>query len=403
MSLDARPTIAAPDDDPYLWLEEIEGERRSPGSRHRTRGRWRPSATAEFAADRDVARGDPRPARQDPADRRGAGRSSTISGRMPQHPRGLWRRTTLESFRIEQPALGNPARPRRAGGGGGRGLDLERRRDAAGHATTARSCACRAAAAMRWCCASSTLRRKTFVADGFVLPEAKGGASWLDADTLLLSSALGRRRHDVGLCPHGAAVAARHRRRRGAGALRGAAPSSMSASGRRRPHRGAEERSGSIDADRLLRRRGLAGDRSRTETQLDLPTDVQVECASRLARGQAAHGLDRRRQDLPGRHRCSASSSTPSSPASRDFTRAVRARPSGASLQGFFWSGGRLVLSILDDLQPVFEVLTPVRRRLDARERSPACRDIGVVECLAARCRALGESTAICWPARRTR
>src|SRR5260370_17572509 len=29
------------------------------------------------------------------------------------------------------------------------------------------------------------------------------------------------------------------------------------------------------------------------------------------------------------------------------------------ALQGFFWCGGRLVLSILDDLRPVFEVLTP--------------------------------------------
>ena len=27
MAIDDRPTIAAPDDDPYLWLEEVEGER----------------------------------------------------------------------------------------------------------------------------------------------------------------------------------------------------------------------------------------------------------------------------------------------------------------------------------------------------------------------------------------
>ena len=27
MQVDDRPTLAAPDDDPYLWLEEIEGER----------------------------------------------------------------------------------------------------------------------------------------------------------------------------------------------------------------------------------------------------------------------------------------------------------------------------------------------------------------------------------------
>ena len=32
---------------------------------------------------------------------------------------------------------------------------------------------------------------KSFVADGFTLPEAKGGVDWLDADTLLLSSAYG--------------------------------------------------------------------------------------------------------------------------------------------------------------------------------------------------------------------
>ncbi len=33
--------------------------------------------------------------------------------------------------------------------------------------------------------------RKAFVTDGFVLPEAKSSPAWLDADTLLLSSALG--------------------------------------------------------------------------------------------------------------------------------------------------------------------------------------------------------------------
>ena len=27
MSIDDRPTLAAPDNDPYLWLEDIEGQR----------------------------------------------------------------------------------------------------------------------------------------------------------------------------------------------------------------------------------------------------------------------------------------------------------------------------------------------------------------------------------------
>ena len=35
------------------------------------------------------------------------------------------------------------------------------------------------------------LDTKAFVAGGFTLPEAKSGVEWIDADTLLLSSALG--------------------------------------------------------------------------------------------------------------------------------------------------------------------------------------------------------------------
>jgi prolyl oligopeptidase len=35
------------------------------------------------------------------------------------------------------------------------------------------------------------LGSRRFVEGGFVIPEAKGGAAWLDQDTLLVSSALG--------------------------------------------------------------------------------------------------------------------------------------------------------------------------------------------------------------------
>jgi len=47
------------------------------------------------------------------------------------------------------------------------------------------------------------------------------------------------------------------------------------------------------------------------------------------------------------------------------------------ALQGFFWSGGRLVMSILDDLKPVFEVLTPSDSGW-SRERITGLPDIGV-------------------------
>jgi prolyl oligopeptidase len=47
------------------------------------------------------------------------------------------------------------------------------------------------------------------------------------------------------------------------------------------------------------------------------------------------------------------------------------------ALQGFFWSGDRLFLSILDDLKPVFEALTPSGAGW-SRERITGLPDIGV-------------------------
>jgi prolyl oligopeptidase len=47
------------------------------------------------------------------------------------------------------------------------------------------------------------------------------------------------------------------------------------------------------------------------------------------------------------------------------------------ALHGFFWSGGRLVLSILDDLKPVFELLTPSEAGW-SRERIAGLPEIGV-------------------------
>ncbi len=47
------------------------------------------------------------------------------------------------------------------------------------------------------------------------------------------------------------------------------------------------------------------------------------------------------------------------------------------ALQGFFWSGGRFILSILDDLKPVFEALTPSEGGW-SRERITGLPDIGV-------------------------
>ena len=62
----------------------------------------------------------------------------------------------------------------------------------------------------------------------------------------------------------------------------------------------------------------------------------------------------------------------------RNFTIVFEPAPRRA-LQGFFWSAGRLVLPILDELKPVFEVLTPSATGW-ARTGLPGLPEIGVVD-----------------------
>jgi hypothetical protein len=51
---DPRPTVEAPDDDPYLWLQEIEGDRAWAWVEAQNGATLERLADAQFAADRDV-------------------------------------------------------------------------------------------------------------------------------------------------------------------------------------------------------------------------------------------------------------------------------------------------------------------------------------------------------------
>ena len=62
----------------------------------------------------------------------------------------------------------------------------------------------------------------------------------------------------------------------------------------------------------------------------------------------------------------------------RNFTVVFEPGPRRA-LQGLFWTAGKLVLSILDELRPVFEVCTPSANGW-TRERLPGLPEIGVVD-----------------------
>ena len=132
MPVDARPTVAAPDDDPYLWLEEIDGERAVAWVDKQNGATLAKFGTASFARDRDtLALILDRPDNIPFVTRRGPHLYNIWKD--AKNPRGLWRRTTLDSFRTEQPQLGDHPGCRRARGRGKGGLGVARRVDAAGH------------------------------------------------------------------------------------------------------------------------------------------------------------------------------------------------------------------------------------------------------------------------------
>src|SRR5580700_6223863 len=103
MSVDDRPTIAAPDDDPYLWLEEVEGARALDFVEQQSRLTLQKFGDAAFTSDRDaLAAIYDRPDNIPYVTRRG-GLLYNI-WKDAKNPRGIWRRTTLEAFRGPNPA-----------------------------------------------------------------------------------------------------------------------------------------------------------------------------------------------------------------------------------------------------------------------------------------------------------
>src|SRR5690349_21111691 len=99
---DPRPTLAAPDDDPYLWLEDIEGERALAWVADQTARTLERFGDQRFAADRDTLKAIfDTPDRIPYVARRGSYLYNVWQD--AKNPRGLWRRTTLASFRTAQP------------------------------------------------------------------------------------------------------------------------------------------------------------------------------------------------------------------------------------------------------------------------------------------------------------
>ena len=177
--------------DPYVWLEEVEGERAM---------EW---VKAHNAHSLGVLQGDPRyetlhqqaleiVQSRDRIPSPGFTHDGHIDNfwQDAQHVRGVWRRTSLDSYKTAEPQWETV-------------LDFDALAETESANWVYKGSTC-LAPEERYCLISLsnggkdavTLREfdsvsRSFVEGGFVLPESKGGATWLNRDTLLVARDFG--------------------------------------------------------------------------------------------------------------------------------------------------------------------------------------------------------------------
>jgi prolyl oligopeptidase len=374
MPIDDRPTIEAPDDDPYLWLEEIEGERALDFVEQQSRLTLQKFGGAGFAGDRDrLAAVYDRPDNIPYVTRRGELLYNIWKD--ASNPRGIWRRTTLDEFRTPNPEWEILLDVDK--------LAAEENQDwlLAGVQTLPGNHPRAMLSLSRGGSDAATLREfdvetRSFIADGFVLPEAKGGGQWLDADTLLLSSAYGE----------GMATTSGYARtvrlwRRGtdisqAPVIFETTPDNMAAYSDI-DRTGANLRVWFVDRLDFFNFNLWLGDEAGAETKLDVPTDIWLQAHQdwqviKFRTAWTVAGQTYAPDTVLG------ISLSAFLAGDRNFAVVFEPGPRRA-LQGLFWSAGRLVLPILDELRPVFEVLTPSAKGW-SRASLPGLPEIGVVD-----------------------
>src|SRR5215813_2976861 len=352
--LDSRPTLEAPDDDPYFWLEEIESARVVDWVEAQNAATLQRFNDAGVATDHKALKVIFDRPDNIPFPNRRAGKLFN-PWRDAANPRGVWRTTTLESFRSDTPdwdvlidvdALAIKEGEDWVWRGG---VSLPPKHD---RAIVQLSRGGSDAVVLR----EFDLLTRDFVPDGFSLPESKSSAVWLDRDTLLLSSPLGS-----GMATRSGYARTVRLWRRGSDPL--SAPVVFETSEERTAvvaivdREVPEERVWFVEHLGILDANVWIGDRNGPKTRIDIPTD----CWGQAGRGWLAI-KPRTPWNVGGEtYDTDTVIGMPFSAflaGERGFTRLFKPADRRA-LQEFFWCGGRLVLSILDDLRPVFEVMTP--------------------------------------------
>jgi prolyl oligopeptidase len=345
---DVRPTVDAPDDDPYLWLEEIEGARAAAWVELQNARTVAAFGGPQVEADATVlAAIFDRPDKIPFIGRRGPFLYNFWND--AQHPRGVWRRTTPESFRTDAPEWDVL-------------IDLDALAAAEGEDWIWKGAATRPLKHDRAMLSLSRggsdavvlrefdLGTRAFVPDGFLLPEAKGYASWIDDDTLLLASA-----HGGEVTTSGYARTVRLWRR---GTKPEAAPVLFQVPADHMSASGGVDRT---DPEQPIWFYDMVGffdiEAWRGKARLDMPTGVRID----VERGWLAI-KPRKDWTVGGRTwpgDCLLGIRLDAFLAGdRSFALLFAPGPRRV-LTGFTWNAGRLILSIADNLDPVFEVLLP--------------------------------------------
>lgn len=349
-----RPTLSAPDDDPYLWLEEIDGGRALNFVERQNGRTLRAFGGAAFERDRDALASIYNRSDNIPYVGRRGDHLYNI-WRDASNLRGLWRVTTLDEFRKPNPSWETL-------------LDVDQLAAKEGEDWLLNSMASLPGDHPRIILGLSRggsdavvlrefdLNTKNFVADGFTLPEAKSGATWVDPDTLLLSSAHGEGMATTSGYPRTVRLWRRGEPVERAAVVFETTPDRLSASC-------VVDRIGQtlriwfVDQRDFFNVDFWLGTENGASVKLDVPSDiwlqahrdwliVKLRSAWRIA--GATHAPDT----------ALGISLSAFLAGDRNFTVVFAPGPRRA-LQGFFWANDKLVLSILDELRPAFEAWTP--------------------------------------------